>query len=170
MPMANHLERNSAAPERSGWSQSTSGAAQAPRCFSKKPRFVASAHASARSIPICTVIPVQPGGGPPPLFGLSVPVPSGLRPPRAPQPRASNKLRAVRFPFSRKTTHGVKGSRKLSDECPGVCDDRPVLFVDVDGVISLFGFDPSDGLPGSFVSVDGILHCIGSEAGQRLAR
>ncbi|MFL5897347.1 MAG: HAD domain-containing protein [Solirubrobacterales bacterium] len=42
--------------------------------------------------------------------------------------------------------------------------------MDVDGVISLFGFDPSEGLPGSFVSVDGILHCIGSEAGRRLAR
>jgi hypothetical protein len=42
--------------------------------------------------------------------------------------------------------------------------------VDVDGVVSLFGFDPSDGLPGDFVSVDGILHCIGAEAGPRLAR
>jgi hypothetical protein len=42
--------------------------------------------------------------------------------------------------------------------------------VDVDGVISLFGFDPAGPLPGSFHSVDGILHCIGSEAGPRLAR
>jgi HAD domain in Swiss Army Knife RNA repair proteins len=42
--------------------------------------------------------------------------------------------------------------------------------VDVDGVISLFGFDPKNGLPGTFLSVDGILHCIGSEAGARLAR
>ena len=76
----------------------------------------------------------------------------------------------MRFPFSRKTTHGVKGSAKLSDECPGVRDERPVLFVDVDGVISLFGFDPSAPLPGTFHSVDGILHCIGNEAGRRLAR
>jgi hypothetical protein len=76
----------------------------------------------------------------------------------------------VRFPFSRKTTHGVKGTDKLSDECPGVRDGRPVLFVDVDGVISLFGFDPNGALPGTFHSVDGILHCIGSDAGPRLAR
>jgi hypothetical protein len=45
-----------------------------------------------------------------------------------------------------------------------------VLFVDVDGVISLFGFDPGGPHPGSFHSIDGILHCIGSEAGARLAR
>ena len=76
----------------------------------------------------------------------------------------------MRFPFSRKTTHGVKGTPKLSDECPSVCDARPVLFVDVDGVISLFGFDPSGGLPGSFIAVDGILHCIATEVGPRLAR
>jgi hypothetical protein len=49
-------------------------------------------------------------------------------------------------------------------------DDRPILFTDVDGVISLFGFDPAAELPGSFHSVDGILHCIGSESGARLAR
>jgi hypothetical protein len=42
--------------------------------------------------------------------------------------------------------------------------------VDVDGVISLFGFDPAGPLPGTFHSVDGILHCIGSDAGPRLAR
>src|SRR4051794_26753256 len=47
---------------------------------------------------------------------------------------------------------------------------KPVLFVDVDGVISLFGFDREAPLPGTFHSIDGILHCIGSEAGARLAR
>jgi hypothetical protein len=47
---------------------------------------------------------------------------------------------------------------------------RPVLFVDVDGVISLFGFKPSGPLPGSFHSIDGILHCIGHDAADRLAR
>ena len=45
-----------------------------------------------------------------------------------------------------------------------------MLFVDVDGVISLFGFDPSGGPPGEFISVDGILHCIGHNAGPRLTR
>jgi hypothetical protein len=45
----------------------------------------------------------------------------------------------------------------------------PVLFVDVDGVISLFGFPPGDP-PGSFHQIDGIVHCIGREAGRRLGR
>jgi hypothetical protein len=47
---------------------------------------------------------------------------------------------------------------------------RPILFVDVDGVISLFGF-PHDGpLPGRFHQVEGIAHCIGHHAGERLTR
>ena len=46
----------------------------------------------------------------------------------------------------------------------------PVLFVDVDGVISLFGFNPSDQPPGRFHSIDGILHCIGHDAAARIAR
>jgi hypothetical protein len=49
-------------------------------------------------------------------------------------------------------------------------DPRPILFVDVDGVISLFGFDTGRPPPGTFHSIDGILHCIGSDAGPRLAR
>jgi hypothetical protein len=49
--------------------------------------------------------------------------------------------------------------------------DRPVLFVDVDGVISLFGFDPSGAeLPGPFHWVDGIAHCIPETCGERLVR
>jgi hypothetical protein len=47
---------------------------------------------------------------------------------------------------------------------------RPVLFVDVDGVISLFGFDHASSPPGTFHSIDGIPHCIGSSSGPRLAR
>ena len=47
---------------------------------------------------------------------------------------------------------------------------RPILFVDVDGVISLFGFERSKEPPGSYLMVDGIPHCIGSECGGRLAR
>ena len=42
--------------------------------------------------------------------------------------------------------------------------------MDVDGVISLFGFDPGSRPAGSFHSIDGIPHLIGSEAGPRLAR
>jgi hypothetical protein len=43
------------------------------------------------------------------------------------------------------------------------------LFVDVDGVISLFGFPPGDP-PGAFHQIDGIVHCIGASAGGRLKR
>ena len=48
---------------------------------------------------------------------------------------------------------------------------KPVLAVDVDGVISLFGFDgPLDQVPGSFQLIDGIAHCIADGVGPRLAR
>ncbi len=50
-------------------------------------------------------------------------------------------------------------------------DSRPVLAVDVDGVISLFGFDgPLDDLPGRFHVVDGVPHCISYGVGERLLR
>jgi hypothetical protein len=65
--------------------------------------------------------------------------------------------------MSLKANRRVKRSQQKSD-------DRPVLFLDVDGVISLFGFEPSGSPPGTFHSVDGILHCIGRDAGPRLAR
>jgi HAD domain in Swiss Army Knife RNA repair proteins len=47
---------------------------------------------------------------------------------------------------------------------------KPVLFVDVDGVLSLFGFDPAEELPGPFHWIDGIAHCIPPESGPRLVR
>jgi hypothetical protein len=62
-----------------------------------------------------------------------------------------------------KTNRRVKRAQQKSD-------NRPVLFVDVDGVISLFGFHPSERPAGSFHSIDGIIHWIGSEAAERLAR
>ena len=47
---------------------------------------------------------------------------------------------------------------------------KPVLFVDVDGVISVFGF-PHDGPPpGRMYSVDGLPHCIANGSGERLLR
>lgn len=48
--------------------------------------------------------------------------------------------------------------------------DDPVLFVDVDGVISVFGFDPSGEMPGPFHWIDGVAHCLSAEAGARLVR
>ena len=48
---------------------------------------------------------------------------------------------------------------------------KPILFVDVDGVISLFGFAPDAGeLPGPFHWVDGVAHCIPRDVGPRLVR
>jgi hypothetical protein len=52
-----------------------------------------------------------------------------------------------------------------------MADERPILAVDVDGVISLFGFDgPLGQAPGRFHLIDGIAHCISDVAGEQLAR
>ncbi len=49
--------------------------------------------------------------------------------------------------------------------------DHPILALDVDGVISLFGFDgPVDQAPGRFHLISGMAHCIPEEAGELLAR
>jgi hypothetical protein len=48
---------------------------------------------------------------------------------------------------------------------------KPILAVDVDGVISLFGFDePPDRAIARFELVDGMVHCISTAAGERLQR
>ena len=47
---------------------------------------------------------------------------------------------------------------------------RPVLFLDVDGVISLFGFPATGPPPGRFHWIDGVAHCIGEACGERLGR
>jgi hypothetical protein len=48
---------------------------------------------------------------------------------------------------------------------------KPILFVDVDGVISLFGFAPDVGqLPGPLHWIDGVAHCIPPAVGERLVR
>jgi hypothetical protein len=53
----------------------------------------------------------------------------------------------------------------------GRAQERPVLAVDVDGVISLFGFEGStEKAPGDFHLVDGMLHCISVPTGARLNR
>jgi hypothetical protein len=49
--------------------------------------------------------------------------------------------------------------------------ERPILAVDVDGVISLFGFDePPDMAVARFELIDGMVHCISLGAGERLRR
>jgi hypothetical protein len=45
---------------------------------------------------------------------------------------------------------------------------RPILFLDVDGVISLFGFPDATSAPGRFHWVDGVVHCIDETCGPRL--
>jgi hypothetical protein len=56
-------------------------------------------------------------------------------------------------------------------------EDEPVLAVDIDGVISLFGFDQpvepgraGSDAPGEFHLIDGLLHCIALDTGPRLER
>jgi hypothetical protein len=46
----------------------------------------------------------------------------------------------------------------------------PLLLIDVDGVISLFGFDQTEPPAGRYVAVDGTPHLISAKAGHRLAR
>jgi hypothetical protein len=49
--------------------------------------------------------------------------------------------------------------------------NRPILFVDVDGVISLFGFAPgAEQLPGPLHWIDGIAHFIPDVISERLVR
>jgi hypothetical protein len=48
--------------------------------------------------------------------------------------------------------------------------NRPLLLIDVDGVISLFGFGPDQRPAGRFEIVDGIAHFISATAGDHLRR
>ena len=48
--------------------------------------------------------------------------------------------------------------------------NRPLLLIDVDGVISLFGFDPARPPAGRFQIVDGIAHFLSASAGGHLRR
>ena len=47
-------------------------------------------------------------------------------------------------------------------------DGKPLLLIDVDGVISLFGFDPARPPAGRFQMVDGIVHLLSATAGEHL--
>ena len=50
-------------------------------------------------------------------------------------------------------------------------EQRPILAVDVDGVISLFGFQgPISDVGGRFHLIDGVAHCISDVAGTQLQR
>lgn len=45
---------------------------------------------------------------------------------------------------------------------------KPLLLIDVDGVISLWGFAPERRPPGTFASVEGVVHFLSVEAGRHL--
>jgi hypothetical protein len=65
----------------------------------------------------------------------------------------------VNFGISRQTSQNGESSLKV-----------PILFLDVDGVISVFGFSQTGPSPGTWHSVEGVPHCIGHGSGERLAR
>jgi hypothetical protein len=46
--------------------------------------------------------------------------------------------------------------------------EKPILFVDIDGVVSLWGFDSNDRPAGAFHNVDGVMHFLSSDAGNHL--
>jgi hypothetical protein len=46
--------------------------------------------------------------------------------------------------------------------------DKPLLFVDIDGVVSLWGFDSDSRPAGGFHNVDGVIHFLSSDAGIHL--
>jgi hypothetical protein len=48
--------------------------------------------------------------------------------------------------------------------------DHPLLLIDVDGVISLFGFDHASPPAGRYQLVDGITHFLSATAGEQLRR
>jgi hypothetical protein len=54
---------------------------------------------------------------------------------------------------------------KLVPETMQLDSSRPILLIDVDGVISLFGFDPSRPPAGRFQLVDGLAHFLSATAG-----
>jgi hypothetical protein len=49
-------------------------------------------------------------------------------------------------------------------------EQAPVLLVDIDGVISIFGWDQTARPPGAFATVDGIVHYLAAGTADRLAR
>jgi hypothetical protein len=50
----------------------------------------------------------------------------------------------------------------------GNVDGKPLLLVDIDGVVSLFGFALDDRPPGTWQMVDGIVHFLSAEAARHL--
>jgi hypothetical protein len=61
----------------------------------------------------------------------------------------------------------TRSNRSFVTEPPQM-QDKPILLVDIDGVISLWGFDSDDRPAGAFHNVDGVMHFLSSDAGIHL--
>lgn len=85
-------------------------------------------------------------------------------------------VRDLQFPRRRLTRYRLGPDRvalRMSRDGPippptSTPAPRPLLLVDVDGVISLFGFPPQDRPAGTWLMVDGIAHLISAGAGPHL--
>ena len=76
---------------------------------------------------------------------------------------------AIEYPGKKIPTPLLR--KKAARNAAAERDRKPILFVDVDGVISVFGFPAdSERLPGPLHWIDGVAHCIPEQAGARLAR
>src|SRR3712207_5834850 len=62
----------------------------------------------------------------------------------------------------------MSGPMRLTRHDFPAMQEKPPLFVDVDGVISLWGFDPDKRPPGAYAVVDGIPHFLSQAAGAHL--
>jgi HAD domain in Swiss Army Knife RNA repair proteins len=67
---------------------------------------------------------------------------------------------------SRQTSQNGESSLKVAENSV----KAPILFLDVDGVLSVFGFSHDAPPPGVMHSVEGIPHCIAHGCGERLLR
>lgn len=65
-----------------------------------------------------------------------------------------------------------RGAKRRRTPPPPPDGDRPLLAVDVDGVVSLFGFgdDPPVAVEPAFELIEGKIHCISRASGRRLRR
>jgi hypothetical protein len=66
--------------------------------------------------------------------------------------------------------HASDTTHNLSVHSRGNSHDLPLLLVDVDGVISLFGYDHAAPPAGRYQLVDGITHFLSATAGEHLRR
>jgi hypothetical protein len=74
----------------------------------------------------------------------------------------------VRQVFYQLSAPGLRALRNRCDKKMPANRHKPILMVDVDGVISLYGFPFGAQPAGTFVTVDGMVHFISAEAGDHL--